>query len=271
MSALMQKLAEMAELSQSLRTSLEGETKQFFAGQENEHLDHKHRLSAHFSTVRELLKEIKNQHQVEDDGMLLVEKELQSATLLFSEEVSSWSERLTSTCSHVCKESNDTTTKQIGLLNQSISILQSLIGSICSEIQLYLKEERDALTQSHELAKRLATQEINHLKRQNDTLAKWVIDERKNSEKAEADILQRFSGLLGEFFQKRDETLRESIGSLQRSNMEAEDLLESAGQRQAQDQEKMIHRNNEVFDRLQEFENKGHDTRNKAAQVCLSI
>jgi kinesin family protein 11 len=100
-------------------------------------------------------------------------------------------------------------------------------------------------------------------------LAKWVIEERNSSEKAQADILQRFSGLLGEFFQKRDESLRESIGSLQRSNTEAEDLLASAGKRQAQDQEEMIHRNNEVFDRLQEFENQGHDARKKAAQVGL--
>ena len=44
-------------------------------------------------------------------------------------------ERLASTWSHVCEESNDATTKQIGLLIQSISILQSLIGTISSEIQ----------------------------------------------------------------------------------------------------------------------------------------
>lgn len=267
--ALMQKLAEMSQLSLSLRSRLEQETKKFVAVQAIEHSGHNDRINAHHSTVRELLKEIKNQHRVEDEGLLLVEKELQSATSLFSEEASSWSGRLASTCSRICKESNDTTSKQIGLLNQSISILQSLIGSICSEIQLYLKEERDALTQSHELAKRLSTQEIDHLKRQNDMLAKWVTEERNSSEKAQSDILQRFSGLLGEFFQKRDESLRESIGSLQRSNTEVEDLLASAGKRQAQDQEEMIHRNNEVFNRLQEFENQGHDTRKKAAQVGL--
>ena len=90
--------------------------------------------------------------------------------------------------------------------------------------------------QSHDLAKSLAIdlEEINHLKRQNDTLAKWVIDEWKSSEKAQADVLQRFSGLLGEFFQKRDESLQELIGNLQHSNTEVEDLLVStckSGQR----------------------------------------
>ena len=109
------------------------------------------------------------------------------------------------------------------------------------------------MTLEHDLAKSLATEEINHLKRQNDTLAKWVIDERKSSEKAQADILHRFSRLLGEFLQKRDESLRESIGNLrlQRSNMEVEDLLASTCKRQAKDQDQMTDRNNEMFDHLQ--------------------
>jgi hypothetical protein len=72
--ALMQKLAEMSQLSQSLRSSLEQQTKKFVAVQEIEQSGHNHRMNAHFSTVRELLKEIKNQHRVEDEGLLLVEK-----------------------------------------------------------------------------------------------------------------------------------------------------------------------------------------------------
>jgi kinesin family protein 11 len=261
----------MSHLSQSLRTSLEQETRKLFAGQEKEHSSHNDQLNAHFSTIQELLKEMKDQQRVEDKSLDLVEKELQSATLAFSKEVSTWGERLASTCSQVCEESNDTTTKQLGLLSQSISILHSLIGSISSAIQNYLKEERDALMQSHELAKKLATEEVNHLKRQNETLAKWVIDERKSSETAQADILQRFSGLLGEFFQKRDESLRESIGSLQRSNMEVEDLLASAGKRQAKDQEEMINRSNEMSDHLRDFDRQGHEAKKKGAQVGVSV
>jgi len=221
--------------------------------------------------VHVLLKEIKSQQRVEDKKLLLVEKELQSAISAFNEEVSAWSERLTSTCSHVCKESNNATTKQIGLLNQFISILQSLIGTISSEIQFYLKEEWDALMQLHDLTKSLAIDETNHLKQwQNDTLAKWVIDKQKSSEKAQADILQCFSGLLGEFFQKRNKSLWELIGNLQCSNMEVEDLLASTCKCQAKDQDQMINRNNEL-DHLQEFENQGHEAKKKSTQVSLSI
>ena len=120
---------------------------------------------------------MKNQQQVEDEKIALIQMELGSATTAFGEEASSWSEKLAATYTHICKESNDTTTKQLGLLNQSISILHSLIGSVCSEIQHYLKEEREALTHSHERASQFASEEIDRLKRQNETLAKWIIDE----------------------------------------------------------------------------------------------
>lgn len=270
-SALMQKLAEMSQLSSSLRTSLEQETKTFFAAQEKEHSGHNHRLNTYLFTIQGLLKKIKDQQQVEDEKLVLVERELQSVTSAYGEEVSSWGERLASTCSHIRKESNETTTKQIYLLNQSITILQSLIGSICSEIQLYLKEERDALTQSDSLSKRLATEKIEHLRRQNEMLAQWVTDERKSSENAQTDILQRFAGLLGEFFQKRDESLRESIESLERSNIEVEDLIETAGKREAKEKEEMLHRNNEMFDHLQGLEKQGHETKKRISQVGHSV
>src|SRR5258705_13766050 len=65
--ALMQKLAEMSQLSLSLRSRLEQETKEFVAVQATEHSGHNDRINAHYSTVRELLKEIKSQHRVEDE------------------------------------------------------------------------------------------------------------------------------------------------------------------------------------------------------------
>ena len=87
---LVQKLAEMSQLSQSLRTSLEQETKNIFAVQENEHSGHTHQLNTHFSTVQALLKKIKSQQRVEDEKLVLVEKELQSAASALNEEVSAW-------------------------------------------------------------------------------------------------------------------------------------------------------------------------------------
>jgi hypothetical protein len=76
----------MSQLSRSLPASLEQETKKFSAVQENENSGHNHRLDTHFSTVQALLKEIKNQQRVENDKLVLVEKELQSATSAFSTE-----------------------------------------------------------------------------------------------------------------------------------------------------------------------------------------
>ncbi|KAF8958085.1 SNF2 family N-terminal domain-containing protein [Flammula alnicola] len=63
-------------------------------------------------------------------------------------------------------------------------------------------------------------------------LAHMLVSERENAEKAKGELLQRVSAILGEFMQQRDNHLKESIGNLQGSNKEVEDLLASMYQQQ---------------------------------------
>jgi kinesin family protein 11 len=70
-----------------------------------------------------------------------------------------------------------------------------------------------------------------------------LVKERKDAETAKSVLIQRVSGLLGEFIQKRDESLRESVESLQNSNVEPKALLISTLGRQVDIHQDAMQRN----------------------------
>jgi len=267
----MRKLAEMSQLSHSLGKSLEQETQLFHSTEEKEKSEHIRRIDTYFSTIQQLFKKVKTQEGIEDQNLISLEQELQSATSSFKSNVSTWSEELTSTCALRCNELNDAGIKQLSLLTQSMATLHSLAESICREVRDHLKNEQESLTQSYEVAKKLTSEEISHLRQQNETLANMLVEERRNSEKAKSELLQQMSGLLGEFLQKRDESLRGSIGNLQRNNKEAEDLLASTSRRHLQVHNGIIQQNEEISGFLVDVETQVTGTRKDAAQVSHFI
>ena len=266
----MQKLAEMSQLSQSLRTSLERETGQYQSIEKKEYAEHTRQTDARFSTIQQSFRTIKDQSGAESDALLALEQELQSAMSAFNEKASSWTTELTMSCSRICKESVDTSEKQVTLLDQSIAVFNSLLESICREAQTYLKEERELLTKSNEATTRMIKEEVCRLRQQNEILARMVVDERKNSEKAKADVLQRVSSLLGDFLQQRDESLRQSVANLQRSNKEVEELLAATSKHQSKAHDEITHRNDEMGSHLHEVGKQGLETKKTAVQVRIS-
>ncbi|KAF9532996.1 P-loop containing nucleoside triphosphate hydrolase protein [Crepidotus variabilis] len=223
--ALMQKLAELSQVSHALRTCLKSDTEQMKGAEQKAHADHLKQINDHFSTIQASIKEAAAHQGVEDVVLAKVTQEIQSSTQAFKTKMSTWSESLTNSCLSLCTEATESGTKQVTLLEQSISLLYSLVESVCSEVQAYLQDERAFLAHSHGLSKTFVQEEMSHLKKQNELLAKMVIDERKSAEKAKGELMRRIEGLLGEFLQERDVKLRENAGDLQRSNKEVEGLL----------------------------------------------
>ena len=266
--ALLKKLAELSQLSQSMRANHKQETEQFRTSEQKAVATHLQQVETHFATTQELFRQMENQGAVEDKALVVIKQEIQSAGSSFKAQVSSWGDNLTKTCDRQRKESTNASIVQLTLLEQSISTLYSLVETISREVQAFVTEERESLNQMHSLAQNLATEEVSHLKRQNEILARMLVDERKNAEKAKADLLQRMSGLLGEFMQMRDESLRESVGNLQRSNKEAEELLTSTYKRQSEAHDQMLLKNDEMSVRVQRAGSQSVDARTSAMQVC---
>ncbi|KAF8964705.1 P-loop containing nucleoside triphosphate hydrolase protein [Flammula alnicola] len=264
--SLTQKLAEFCQLSYERRASLENETKKFRSSDQQTIATHIQKVEQYFDRAQELFQQIECNGVVEGNTLDAVKHEIEAVRKSFEAEISSWSEGFESTFNQLCEQSTSANINQVNILEQSASILYSLVEAISREVHTYLADERDALTQMQTLANTLAGKEVAHLKRQNELLAHMLVSERENAEKAKGELLQRVSAMLGEFMQQRDNHLKESIGNLQHSNKEVEDLLASTYQQQTKAHDGMAVRNGELGLRLNDVTIQGVEMNTNAAQ-----
>jgi kinesin family protein 11 len=171
------------------------------------------------------------------------------------------------TCKTLCDKVASASSQQVTALREAILTLYSLLDTAVLDVQEFLKEERQALRAMKDLAETSTHENVSHLKQQNEILAQMLVNERKDAETAKSDLIQRVSGLLGEFMQKRDESLRGSVESLQNSNVEAKALLISTLGRQVDIHQNAMQRNTNLDSGLGRSGAKAEEAREDAADV----
>ena len=189
-------------------------------------------INEHFNKAQDFFRQVEENVTTEDNVLRGLKDEIETASTSFKSEVLTWGKTLATSANRLCEEYATSSTAHINLLEESASVLHSLVEAIAKHVRTYLTNERSTISEAQSLSDTAAKQEMVHLKRQNEILAQMLVNERRHSEKAKADLLQQVSGMLGEFMQKRDDHLRDSIGNLQQSNKEVEEILASTHQRQ---------------------------------------
>lgn len=261
------KLAEFSQLLHDTRNKLEQETKEYQSSHALALENRIQEISDHFDKAQELFKRIECGEVIEEHSIAVLKHQIESIGEAFNTEISSWRNELVANCNRLSEDSATTNIEQITLLEESSTTLSSFIEKISQKIQVYLNTELSALDEIQVLARNLVAKEMSSLQRQNEILAKMLVEERKNGEKAKNDLLQRVSGLLGDFMQKRDDSLKESIGNLQRSNKEVEDLLNSTYVQQVSAHEDMVTRTRKAGLYLDEVNRQGFDSKELAEEV----
>jgi kinesin family protein 11 len=264
------KLSEFSQLLHDTRNNLEQETKEYQSSHALALENRIREISDHFDKAEELFKSIELGEVIEENSIAVLKRQIETTGEAFNTEISSWGNELAATCNRLCEDSATTNIEQITLLEESSTTLSSFIEKISQKIQVYLNTELSALDEIQALARNMVAKEMSSLQRQNEILAKMLVEERKNGEKAKNDLLQRVSGLLGDFMQKRDDSLKESIGNLQRSNKEVEDLLSSTYTQQVSAHEDMVIRTREAGLYLDEVNGQGIDSKKLAEEVGVT-
>lgn len=265
--SLTMKLSEFSQLSSQGRASLQNQTKIYGVAEQQSLSTHMQTIKDHFDEARKLFQQIEENATIEDTALSRLKHSVETAYTSFKEEASSWGDDLQNTSNKLCGESAASSNEQISLLQESSSILSSLVEAIEQQVHTYLRNEQEALSEVQTLAEKMMTREMAHLKRQNELLAQMLVNERKQAEKGKADILQRVSGMLGEFMQKRDDHLKESIGNLQESNREVEEILASTYQRQTKVHGNLTLRNSKLQSQLSDLNKKGLQAKADNEQV----
>ena len=246
---------------------MEIEAQQFRSSEQQSLVHHIQKVDELFNISQDLFQRIQSCDVLEEKTVTSLQREFEATQKSFKEETSSWGASLEKTCKTLCDKVASASTQQVTALQEATLALCSLLDTTVLDVQGFLKEERQALRTMKDLAETSTHEKVSHLKQQNEILAQMLVNERKDAEMAKSDLIQRVSGLLGEFMQKRDESLRGSVESLQNSNMEAKALLISTFGRQVDVHQDAMQRNTNLDSVLGRSGTQAEEAREEATSV----
>jgi kinesin family protein 11 len=228
---------------------------------------HIQKADEQFNIAQALFHRIQSCDVLEENAVTSLQREFEAAHKSFKEETSSWGASLEMTCKTLCDKVASASTQQVTVLQEAILALYSLLDTTVLDVQGFLKDERQALRAMKDLAESSSHEKVSHLKQQNEILAQMLVNERKDAEASKSDLIQRVSDLLAEFMQKRDESLRGSVESLQNSNMEAKAILISTFGRQVDIHQDAMQRNTNLGSGLGRTGAQAEEAREDATNV----
>ena len=265
--SLTEKLHELIQSSQKTISSLETETQQFRSSEQQALAYHIQKVDEQFKIAQDLFQRIQSFDTLEEKAVTTLQQEFGVAHKSFKEELSSWNASLETTCKTLCDKAVSASTQQVTVLQEAIFALYSLVDTTVRDVQGFLKEGRYSLRAMRDLTETSVHEKASHLKQQNEILAQMLVKERKDAEKAKSDLIQRVSGLLDEFMQKRDESLKGSVENLQNSNMEEKAVLVSTFGRQVDIHQDAMQRNTNLDNGLGRTGAQAEEIREDATNV----
>ncbi|PPQ94149.1 LOW QUALITY PROTEIN: hypothetical protein CVT25_008017 [Psilocybe cyanescens] len=161
--ALTKKLAELGQLMKTLRNSLKDNTTNFHSSQKQTIYSQVERVNAHFKGAQDLFQQIEKCEAVGDHALSGLKEQLEKVYLSFNSDVSSW--KTVADCEQHSGKAISAGFNQLKILEQSVTILSSLLDSILRDIQDYLSNKSAALTELQTLGETTTTQELLHLQR----------------------------------------------------------------------------------------------------------
>lgn len=107
-------------------------------------------------------------------------------------------------------------------MEDALKALGSLVEGLAQEARKFIDSERESIVSAKLLATNASAAEVTHLREQNELLTRLLLSENAKAEKAKDELIQRVSGLLGEFTAARDQSLRAAVSQVSDRNLEAE-------------------------------------------------
>jgi kinesin family protein 11 len=155
-------------------------------------------------------------------------------------------------------------------VESALKAIGSLIETLVRNAREYVDSERESVLQAKALANTAANTEIDRLQEQNVVLTKLLESENLKAEKAKDELIQRVSGLLGEFTSARDRSLREAVSGVQASNAKAEEEMQQFGTKHGEMMDGMVAKAGELAVSMERKGTEGKRTRDGALKVSSS-
>ncbi|KAI8998545.1 kinesin-domain-containing protein [Trametes punicea] len=151
-----------------------------------------------------------------------------------------YAEDLRRHCEAICEEAQASSLASCNAVEKAFQELGGLTEAIRQEAVEFVANERKTLQEAKSLADNTTNSEILRLKQQNALLVRLLETERAEAKRSADALLERIAGLLGDYTNERDRSLRETFSEMTESNAAAEHEMQQLGQKQGQQLEAAV-------------------------------
>ncbi|KAG6909696.1 hypothetical protein DXG01_015897 [Tephrocybe rancida] len=261
---LTQKLVELSKISSQTIAKLSAEASNFEAKQLEALAASSTRIDDQLQRLHGALDIIQAKDTTEAQALGEAHQVMKETHETFKVGFSTWGKTLIQTCQETCLDLDSAGSAVFKSVEDSLRSMISLIDNVVNSAAEFIATERENIEQAKEIVIDTSQKEINRLKRQNEALVKMLDAEKIKGDKAKDELIQRVSGLLGEFTTERDRSLREAAGVVQEWNREGEEEMKTFMSRHGDLMEQMETVGAEVEENFEQRRREGKRTRDGA-------
>ncbi|KAJ7774581.1 kinesin-domain-containing protein [Mycena maculata] len=268
--SLSRKLEEFLKTSSQSTLKLRTEAKQFEAKELEALAGHSERIDEQLKRIHAALAVIHVKDTAEADALVIVQNVLKETHETFRAGLGAWGSTLKRSCETTCSEVEVAGLEAFSTVEKALKAMGSLVENVVREARSFVEAERDSVVEAKLLAANAAAAEMTRLRNQNELLGRMLEEQKLKGEKAKDELLQRVSGMLGEFTRERDRGLREAVGIVQNGNIKAEEGMKVFERKHGEIVETMENKGKEVARGVEKWGGDAKRTRDGALKSLTS-
>ncbi|KAI9065177.1 kinesin-domain-containing protein [Trametes sanguinea] len=208
------------------------------------------RLKEQLERVQEGLQLIHAKEEASKEAIDTIRNTIEEAQASMKSDFAAYADELRQHCEAICEEAETSSLASCNVVEKAFQELGGLIETIKQEALTFVANERKTLQEAKALADNTTNTEILRLKQQNALLTRLLETERVEAKRSADALLERIAGLLGDYTNERDRSLRETFSEMTESNTAAEADMQQLGEKQGQQLEAAVLRGSEWSEEL---------------------
>ncbi|KAF8844950.1 kinesin-domain-containing protein [Paxillus ammoniavirescens] len=227
------KLDEFIKIAGHNTQNLRTEAKTYHTKELEILTSHSERIDQQLQRIQNSLRVINAKDDASTEALGIVQNAVKDSQETFKGSFAAWSDSLRTSSQTLSKELYSANQSNFVAVEDALKAMGSLIDTVVDEGLAFVKTEGESTLQAKALVDEMSRAEIARLQAQNALLTHTLESEKIRSEGAKDELVQRVSGLLGEFVAAQDQELREAFGGVMKGNAKAEEEVGKFGQRHA--------------------------------------
>ncbi|KAL4067644.1 P-loop containing nucleoside triphosphate hydrolase protein [Scleroderma citrinum] len=225
------KLDEFIKTADHSTQSLRAEAKSYHTKELDILTSHSERIDQDLQRVQNSLRIINAKDDVSAEALGILHNAVKDSQETLKGSFAAWSESLRTSSHTLAEQLYAANQGNFAAVEAALKAVASLMDGLLSEALAFVKAEAESALQAKSLIDQMSRAEIARLQAQNTMLYQTLEAEKVKSEKAKDELVQRVSGLLGDYVASRDLELRDAFGVITKDNAKTEKVINELGQR----------------------------------------